>query len=180
MSRPVLNPASFFRRIPLAPQQMCDRRTRTDDMIVLCHLGVPQLNRDEWVLTIDGLVEHPLTLPFAALTRYPKVSLTSIHQCAGSPLNPSEPTQRICNVTWTGVRLSDVLAASRPRPDARYIWSYGADFGAFDDVAVDCYMKDLPLDRVQPQSDVLVAYELNGAPLPDIHGFPARLVVPGF
>lgn len=178
MSRPTLSLAGLFRRIPLVPQQMHDRGTRTDKMVVLCHLGVPQLKSEEWTLTVDGLVAHPLTLRFADLTRYPKVSLTSTHQCAGNPLQPFEPTQRVCNVTWGGARLSDVLAACRPLSSASYIWSYGADFGAFDGVEVDAYVKDLPLERLN--ADVLIAYELNGALLPPVHGFPARLLVPGF
>lgn len=58
------------------------------------------------------------------------------------------------------------------------VWSYGADYGEFGDMYHQAYAKDLPLERVQ--SDVLIAYELNGAPLRAEHGFPARLVVPGF
>jgi DMSO/TMAO reductase YedYZ molybdopterin-dependent catalytic subunit len=178
MSRPTLDPASYFRRIPLAPQQMNDRLTSTQDAIVLCHLGVPHLDRDRWTLIVDGLVEHPLTLSFADLVRFPKVTLTSIHQCAGSPLQPFEPTRRICNLTWGGVRVADIFAACRPLPSASYLWSYGADFGEFSGVEVDAYLKDLPIARVA--SDVLIAYEINGAPLPPMHGFPVRLVVPGF
>jgi DMSO/TMAO reductase YedYZ molybdopterin-dependent catalytic subunit len=110
--------------------------------------------------------------------RYEKVSVTSVHQCAGSPLAPHEPTQRVCNVTWGGARLADLLADCEPRPSARFVWSTGADYGEFSGVSVDAYVKDLPVDRVK--SDVLVAYEMNGAPLAPEHGFPARLVVPGF
>jgi DMSO/TMAO reductase YedYZ molybdopterin-dependent catalytic subunit len=58
------------------------------------------------------------------------------------------------------------------------VWSYGADYGEFGDMYHQAYVKDLPLERVQ--SDVLIAYELNGAQLPAEHGFPARLVVPCF
>jgi DMSO/TMAO reductase YedYZ molybdopterin-dependent catalytic subunit len=173
-----LEPNTFFRRIPLAPHQMRDRITRTDDAIVLCHLGVPHLDRDQWSLAIDGLVERPLTLRFDEFLRYPKTELTSFHQCAGSPLQPFEPTRRVCNVTWGGVRLVDLLADCRPSPTARYIWSRGADFGKFGDVAVDAYTKDLPIARVA--DDVLIAYEMNGSALSAEHGFPARLLVPGF
>jgi DMSO/TMAO reductase YedYZ molybdopterin-dependent catalytic subunit len=173
-----LEPNTFFRRIPLAPHQMHERMTRTEDAIVLCHLGVPRLERDQWSLTIDGLVEHPLTLRFDDLMRYPKAEVASFHQCAGSPLQPSEPTRRVCNVVWGGARLVDLLADCRPHATARYIWSRGADYGAFNGVDVDAYVKDLPLARAQ--EDVLIAYEMNGKALPAEHGFPARLVVPGF
>jgi DMSO/TMAO reductase YedYZ molybdopterin-dependent catalytic subunit len=176
--RAKLDPHQFIRRIPLAPHQMHDRLTRVQDAIVLCHLGMPRLAREDWSLAIDGLVERPRTLSFADLMRYEKVSVTSVHQCAGSPLAPSEPTQRVCNVTWAGARLADILAECEPHPSAQFVWSTGADYGEFGGVSVDAYAKDLPVDRVK--SDVLVAYEMNGAPLAPEHGFPARLVVPGF
>jgi DMSO/TMAO reductase YedYZ molybdopterin-dependent catalytic subunit len=173
-----LDPHQFIRRIPLAPHQMHDRLTRVEDAIVLCHLGLPRVTREDWSLAIDGLVTRPRTLSFAGLMQYEKVFVTSVHQCAGSPLAPSEPTQRVCNVTWGGARLADILAECEPRPTAQFVWSTGADYGDFAGVSVDAYVKDLPLERVT--SDVLLAYEMNGEPLAPEHGFPARLLVPGF
>jgi DMSO/TMAO reductase YedYZ molybdopterin-dependent catalytic subunit len=178
MIRAKLDPHQFIRRIPLAPHQMQDRLTRVEDTIVLCHLGLPRMAREDWSLTIDGLLVRPRTLSFADLLRYEKVAVTSVHQCAGSPLAPGEPTQRVCNVTWAGARLADILAEGEPRLTARFVWSAGADYGDFSGVNVDAYVKDMPVDRVK--SDVLVAYEMNGEPLTPEHGFPARLVVPGF
>jgi DMSO/TMAO reductase YedYZ molybdopterin-dependent catalytic subunit len=176
--RAKLDPHQFIRRIPLAPHQMHDRLTCVDDAIVLCHLGLPRITREDWSLSIDGVCARPRTLSFADLMGYEKVSVTSVHQCAGSPMAPSEPTQRVCNVTWAGARLADILAECEPRPTARFVWSTGADYGEFSGVSVEAYVKDLPVNRVK--SDALVAYEMNGAPLAPEHGFPARLVVPGF
>jgi DMSO/TMAO reductase YedYZ molybdopterin-dependent catalytic subunit len=176
--RAKLDPHQFIRRIPLAPHQMHDRLTRVEDAIVLCHLGLPRIAREEWSLAIDGLVERPRSISFADLMRYEKISVTSVHQCAGSPLAPREPTQRVCNVAWAGARLADILAQCKPRPAARFVWSTGADYGEFGGVCVEAYAKDLPVDRVD--ADVLIAYEMNGEPLAPEHGFPARLVVPGF
>jgi DMSO/TMAO reductase YedYZ molybdopterin-dependent catalytic subunit len=121
-------------------------------------------------------VARPLCLGFSDLTAYPKCTITSFHQCCGSPLRPFEPTRRVANVRWSGTRLSDILRDCRPAPEARYLWSYGADYGEFGGLHHQAYVKDLPLERVP--SDVLIAYELNSAPLPAEHGFPARLVVP--
>jgi DMSO/TMAO reductase YedYZ molybdopterin-dependent catalytic subunit len=176
--RAKLDPHQFIRRIPLAPHQMHDRLTRVEDAIVLCHLGLPRIAREEWSLAIDGLVERPRTISFADLMRYEKISVTSVHQCAGSPLAPHEPTQRVCNVTWAGARLADILAQCGLHQRARFVWSSGADYGEFGGVCVEAYVKDLPIDRVN--ADVLIAYEMNGEPLAPEHGFPARLVVPGF
>jgi DMSO/TMAO reductase YedYZ molybdopterin-dependent catalytic subunit len=176
--RAKLDPHQFTRRIPLAPDGMQDRITRVENTIVLCHLGVPRIAREEWSLTIDGLVGRQQTFSFADLMQFEQVAVTSVHQCAGSPLAPYEPTQRVCNVTWGGARLADVLAQSEPLPSARFLWSAGADHGSFGGVRVDAYVKDLPVERVR--SDVLLAHEMNGEPLAPEHGFPVRLVVPGF
>jgi sulfane dehydrogenase subunit SoxC len=176
--RPKLNPDTFHRRIPLLPHQMADRVTPADAVIVLCHLGVPHIAASDWSLQIDGLVSRPKILTFAELLAFPKHSVETVHQCAGSPLAPTEPTRRICNVVWGGARLVDLLADCGRDSSAKYIWSKGADYGKFDGLDIDAYEKDIPVERLG--DDVLVAYELNGKPLTPEHGFPARLVVPGF
>jgi DMSO/TMAO reductase YedYZ molybdopterin-dependent catalytic subunit len=178
MHRSVMDPAGFYRRLPLQPHQMVERLTPAEDVIVLCHLGVPRIDRASWSLTIDGLVENTRLLGFDDLLRYRKHTVTSVHQCAGSPLAPTEPTRRVSNVTWGGVRLDEVLADCRVKAEAQYVCSSGVDHGAFGGVTVDRYLKDLPIGRIS--ADVLLAYELNGAPLPPENGFPVRLVVPGF
>ena len=104
--------------------------------------------------------------------------VVSIHECAGSPLQPSVPTRRICNVLWSGVKLAEVLDRLEPESSATFLWSYGADYGEFDGVECDAYLKDLPMERVK--EDVLIAFEMNRIPLRAEQGFPARLVVPGY
>jgi sulfane dehydrogenase subunit SoxC len=94
------------------------------------------------------------------------------------PARAGAADARITNIVWGGVRLSALLADCEPDPAARFVWSSGADNGVFSDAACEACVKDLPLDRIA--ADVLVAYEMNGAPLRPEHGFPARLVVPGY
>jgi DMSO/TMAO reductase YedYZ molybdopterin-dependent catalytic subunit len=178
MARAMLDPAGPYGRHPLQPHQLTERITRTDDTIVLCHLGVPQLDLHDWTLSIDGLVRRPMQLTISDLMEHPRVDLTCIHECSGSPMQPEMPTRRICNVTWSGVRLAELVAVCEPDPSARFVWSHGADYGSFEGEAVDAYVKDLPLDRVG--ADVLVAYAMNSAPLRPENGYPVRLVVPGF
>jgi DMSO/TMAO reductase YedYZ molybdopterin-dependent catalytic subunit len=178
MIRATHDPHTPCMRHPLRPHQLHDRVTRTQDAIVLCHFGIPRLSADDWSLSIDGLVRRPLRLTFAQLLRRSRVEIVSIHQCCGSPLQPETPTRRICNVAWAGARLSELIAECQPEPAARFVWSSGADYGDFGDVACEAFVKDFPIDRVA--ADVLIAYEMNGAPLTSEHGFPARLVVPGF
>src|SRR5262249_56195340 len=81
-------------------------------------------------------------------------------------------------VSWGGGGLGEVVGEWEPGRTVRFVWSAGADYGDFAGVSVEAYVKDMPVDRVN--SDVLVAYEMNGEPLMPEHGFPARLVVPGF
>src|SRR5262245_42075085 len=144
-----MEPARALQRFPLMPAKLVDRQTRVDDAIVLCHLGVARLTRDEWSLVVDGLVERRMTLSFDDLARYPKLEVASVHECCGSPFAPFEPTRRVTNVTWGGARVADLLANCRPAPGARYLWSYGADSGEFSGVRIDAFCKDLLLERVR-------------------------------
>lgn len=91
------------------PRQLIDWVTRIDDTIVLCHLGVPRIDPDDWSLSVDGLVRHPRRLTLPELMRRQRTQINSIHQCCGSPMQPDVPTRRICNVVWTGARLSELL-----------------------------------------------------------------------
>jgi len=154
MARATLDPAEAFGRHPLQPHQLLDRVTRTEDTIVLCHLGVPRIDADDWSLSVDGLVRRPARVTLSELMQRTRSEITSIHQCCGSPLRPDMPTRRVCNVVWSGVRLSDLLADCEPEPAARYVWSSGADYGTFEGDAIDAFVKDLPLERVA--ADVLI------------------------
>jgi DMSO/TMAO reductase YedYZ molybdopterin-dependent catalytic subunit len=178
MVRATLDPVGTFGRHPLRPHQLTHRVTPVEDTIVLCHLGVPRIRLADWSLSIDGLVRRPVRFTFDEIVRRPRVEIASVHQCCGSPLKPETPARRICNLVWGGVRLSDIVAECEPDPEARYIWSRGADHGAFEGDRCDAYVKDLPLDRLT--GDVLIAYEMNGEPLRPENGYPARLVVPGY
>lgn len=80
---------------------------------------------------------------------------------------------------WGGVALAELLDRAGVRPEATHLWSYGLDYGQFFGVAQHHYVKDMPLSKLK-EGNVLIAYELNEEPLTQRHGFPARLVIPGF
>jgi sulfane dehydrogenase subunit SoxC len=174
-----MDPASGVRRIKLAPHQVKDAITATDDLFVLAHLGIPRVDPAHWSLTIDGLVGRACAFDLDALRARPKTIVEAVHQCCGSPLEPTVPTRRVANVRWGGVDLATLLAESGIDPRARFLWSYGLDGGDFAGKPCNWYLKDLPLERLAA-GDVLLAYELNGEPLPAEHGYPLRLVVPGY
>jgi sulfane dehydrogenase subunit SoxC len=149
------------------------------DVYVIAHMGIPQIDRERWRLTVEGLVEHVLTLDYNELISLPSCEATAVIECFGNPVEPDVPTRRVGNVAWRGVPLSDVLAVAKVQPGADAVWLEGLDSGTFAGVPNDRYLKDLPLDRVL-EGDVLLAWQMNGAPLTLEHGFPVRAFVPGY
>lgn len=177
--RPPMEPAGPFRRVPIQPHEMVDAVTTTANLFVLAHLGIPRVDPARWSLAVDGLVGRPRRLSLGDLKARPKRIVETVHQCAGNPLEPSVPTRRVANVRWGGVDLAALLDELGVDPRARFLWSYGLDGGDFAGTSCEWYVKDLPLERL-PAGEVLLAYELNGAALPAEHGFPLRLLVPGY
>jgi DMSO/TMAO reductase YedYZ molybdopterin-dependent catalytic subunit len=174
-----LDPQGVFRRIPLKPHQLTADVTPVEECFVLAHLGIARLDPERWRLSIGGLVREKRVLSLRDVLEQPKREIACFFECAGNPLEPTVAQRRIVNVVWGGVSVRDVLASAGVNPAARYLWSYGADKGAFADTRSDAYAKDLPLERAAA-GDVLLAYELNGRPLSALQGFPLRLVVPGW
>lgn len=178
-TRPPMNPASGVRQIKLPPHEMTEGVTATKDVFVLAHLGIPRVEAASWRLTIDGLVVRTATLDLAELMSRPRKTVEAVHNCCGSPLEPTVPTRRVANVRWGGIDLAELLDELGIDPRAKFLWAYGLDGGEFAGGSIDWFVKDLPLARLKADG-TLLAYELNGAPLPAEHGFPVRLVVPGY
>lgn len=173
-----LDPPGLIRRVPLAPHQMGAAVTPTDHLFILAHLGIARPYAPDWSLRVEGMVQRPLLLLPEDFAQLPRARLEAVHQCAGNPLQPQVATRRVACVVWEGVWLRDVLAAAGVEGRAAFVWSDGADQGWFQGEQVPFFRKDLPIARAA--EDVLLATRLNGAPLPDEHGGPLRLVVPGF
>jgi sulfane dehydrogenase subunit SoxC len=179
--RYAMQPHTTFRH-KVRAEQLTDAVTATDDIFVLAHFGIPRIALADWSLHIDGLVKNPGALTLDDLKSFPKIEIESFIKCAGFPHDPTIATRTVSNAVWGGADLSTVLENAGVDPAAQYLWASGPDHGSYARWSADRYTKDLPLERVRAagQLPVLLAYEVNGEPLPVTHGFPLRLFVPGF
>lgn len=174
-----MDPAGYLRRIVHEPHQTVEEVTVQRDLFVLAHLGIPRVDAAGWRLQIAGLVERPAVLTFEDIRRLPAKQVESFHQCAGAPRRPDLAMRRIANVVWEGVDLAELLRSCGIRPEARYLWAYGLDHGEYDGLRARWYLKDMPLARLE-EGGVLLGHTVNGELLAPEHGFPLRLVIPGY
>jgi len=154
------------------------------------HGPVPDIEPGEWRLRVDGLVDRVLELDLATL-RQTATSITrsATLQCAGNrradllevadipgeaPWGPGATS----TATWTGVRLADVLGAAGVLPGAAHVVFTAPDHAADADPP-QTYGSSIPLDKATAP-EVLLAWGMNGEPLPPAHGGPVRMVVPGY
>jgi DMSO/TMAO reductase YedYZ molybdopterin-dependent catalytic subunit/rhodanese-related sulfurtransferase/glyoxylase-like metal-dependent hydrolase (beta-lactamase superfamily II) len=152
------------------------------------HFPTPRLDAARWQLRVHGLVERPLTVTLRELHGMRSQSVVATLECAGNgrtafdPPVPGEQWQlgAASTAEWTGVPLVEVLERAGVQPEAREVLFRGADNGAVeDDAATISFERSLPIDAART-SDVLLAYAMNGEPLPVEHGYPVRLIVPGW
>lgn len=152
----------------------------------LSHFDIPQLDGHAFRLQVGGRVEQALSLTLAELRAMPGETLRVTLECAGNgrglmtPRYPSMPWlhEGVGTAEWTGVPLNALLDQVGLARDAVEIAFIGADRG-FDRGVEHDYGRSLKLADARA-GDVLLAYAMNGAPLAPQHGFPLRLVVPGW
>ena len=150
-AKPLLKPGTFV--------------TPNADFYVL-QIGNPaELDGNVWRLVVAGLIEKErLVLQLKDITAMESVTATRTLKCIGDPIG----TEQMSNAEWKGVRLCDLLEKVGPKPEAEVV--------VF--VCADGYHTAIPLEDAM-RADTLLAYEMNGVPLPTEHGFPVRLLNPG-
>jgi DMSO/TMAO reductase YedYZ molybdopterin-dependent catalytic subunit len=168
--------------------------TPNEYFYVRWHLGIlpTRIDTTQFRLSLAGHVDAPLSLSLDDLRKnYEPVSVVAVNQCSGNSRSLYEPRMpgvqwgngAIGNARWTGVRLRDLLAKAKVKAGA-----VDVSFGGLDEPTLPAapnfagtpdFVKSLPFDRAN-DGEVMVAYEMNGQPLPMLNGFPLRLVVPGW
>lgn len=183
----VVKPAPFNAESGIEP--LGEALTPTAAFYVRSNFAVPALDPQRHRVDVGGAVGAPLSLSLADLQAMGSRTLVSTMECAGNgrtslfPLPSGEPWQQgaVSTGEWTGVPLAAVLERAGLRPDAIEVLVEGADRGR----PKDGPPQDIPFGRALPREkalhpDTLLAFALNGQPLPADHGAPLRLVVPAW
>jgi DMSO/TMAO reductase YedYZ molybdopterin-dependent catalytic subunit len=152
------------------------------------HFPLPVLDESAWRLAVGGLVQRTLSLSLPELTRLPAQTMPVTLECAGNGRDRFQPPTpgvqwkggAVGTAEWTGARLADVLDLAGIGPGAREIIFSGADRGTVDGEPGEIRFERSLTVRDALESDALLAYAMNGQPLPVRHGYPLRLVVPGW
>ena len=163
------------------------RRLRTaltpnDEFFVFHQTGVPKIDLDAWRLEIGGLVERPAAFTLTQLERAagPRQDLEYTLECAGNLPRPEIMNGQVGNARWSGYSLATLLKLCGVKAAAREAVFFGADQvrdsagTAFGPHGRSVFVQDV-LD-----SDALLATHMNGERLPADHGFPLRLILPGW
>ncbi len=161
--------------------------TPNDAFFVRYHLAdIPyDIDPDTFSLEIKGKVDKPLKLSLAEIKKLPTVEIVAVNQCSGNSRGFSNPrvaggqlaNGAMGNARWTGVSLKAVLDQAGVQAGAKQV-----TFGGMDGPVVDKtpdFVKALDVEHAR-DGEVMLAYQMNGADLPLLNGFPLRLVVPGY
>lgn len=159
--------------------------TPIDRFYVRSHLPVPaSLDLAAWRLQVEGEVGTPLSLAVADLRALPAATVTVTLECAGNGRAFFDPPVAgiqwrkgaVGTARWTGARLADILRKAGASPAAAFVYMEGADrpLGTMPP-----FVRQVPMAKAM-DPDTVIAYEMNGQPIPPVHGFPLRAIIPGW
>lgn len=162
--------------------------TPNDVFFVRWHLPVPPapVDEDTFRLRIGGNVGRNIALSMKDLkTKFTLYKIAAVCQCAGnsrSHFNPRVPGAQwvngsMGNAVWTGVKLKDLLSMAQPKANTKFVSFNGLDQPVFP--STPDFVKSLEYAHAM-DGEVMLAYEMNGEPIPFLNGYPLKLVVPGW
>ena len=175
-----------------APVELLCRQpiTPNDLFFTRCHAPIPVVDPLSYRLRVEGRVQTLLDLSLDMLTAFPRRELPAFLQCAGNRRREMEAvapipdeiiwdTEAVSSAVWSGVALTDVLeAAGVDAAPGGHVAFEGLDVVSKQDARFP-FGGSIPLDKAL-YGDVLLAYAMNGEALPPMHGYPLRVVVPGY
>jgi DMSO/TMAO reductase YedYZ molybdopterin-dependent catalytic subunit len=153
---------------------------------LLIHFDIPMLEASTWRLRVSGNVRDELEMTLHEIRELPATTIPVTLECAGNgrarlqPRPVSQPwlNEAVSTASWTGTPLSGLLDEAGIEPGTVEIVFTGADHGIEGDVEMD-YARSLDVDEAR-RPEVMLVYEMNGRPLEPQHGYPLRLLVPGW
>lgn len=173
-------------------EELVSRITPADNFFWVRHYNLPELDPDTWQLEIGGLVARPHSLSLGDLKARPRREVEFTLECSGNT-GPPLPffIGGVGNAVWAGTPLARVLERARPVREGTEVIFWGADKGPVEVVGgwndapftpkafTEQFARSMSIDDAMAP-DNLLCYEMNGRPLPVDHGFPVRLIAPGW
>jgi DMSO/TMAO reductase YedYZ molybdopterin-dependent catalytic subunit len=154
--------------------------TPIEDYFVVAHYPIPEVAEASYSLRVTGLVDRPLSLTLSQLRARPQVERTTVFECGGNGRGLFHGM--VGNATWTGAELRPLLEEAGVTSTAREAHFWGTDVGT-EEIRGNPYEQNfgrsMSLDQILETNPIL-AYEMNGEPLPIVNGFPVRHIVPGW
>ena len=129
-------------------------------------LVTPRIDASSWTLTIDGMVDNPFTLTYDELLAMPMIERDITLTCVSNEVGG----QYVSSTRWLGVPFSEIIRRAGVQSGVEQAYSYSSDSG---------YTCSTPYQALTDGRDAMIVVGMNGEPIPDDHGYPARMLVPG-